>query len=163
MIQWLDDEKQFDSILAEARRCVYIDSGRISTELTRLSFDDAGICTARFNELLQALMKSGDDEECFFIVLRPDPRLYFYGNFMRFPVLRIKRGTSSQTYLSMLNEGPTSSPNDSLGTNWWECLVVSSSRRWFVHALRSDQDNGGHLWVPGEWISQVLAIYPTTR
>jgi len=159
-MHWLEDKSRFENVLLAARTCVYMDSGRLPISLRKLTFDDAGICTGQFADLLQKLMEWSDDDLCSYVVLDPDPVYYFHRLFGKYPVVEIERGTSSTTYLANLNEGPAESPADAVGTNWSECVILPRSERWFVHALMSARDDGGHLWVPPEWIDRVAAIYP---
>jgi hypothetical protein len=156
----MSDKNSFEKTLLEARTCVYIDSGRLPSSLRKLTFDDAEICTLQFADLLQHLLEWSDDESCFYTVLNPDPVYYFHRLFGKYPVVEIKRGIPSGTYLKDLNEGPPESPADAVGTIWSECVIVPVSARWFMHALRSDRDDGAHLWVPADWVSRVEAVYP---
>jgi hypothetical protein len=157
---WFTDKASFEKVFLEARTCVYTDSGRLPTNFRKLTFDDAEICTVPFADLIQQLMKWSGDESCFYIVLDPDPVHYFHRLFGRYPVVEIKRGTTSAAYLKDLNEGPPENPADAVGTIWSECVIVPMSTRWFVHALRSDRDDGAHLWIPADWIDKVEAVYP---
>lgn len=157
---WVEDKNKFEKVFLEARTSVYTDSGRLPTALQRLTFDDAEICTGLFAELLQKLMDWAEDDLCYYVVLEPDPVYYFHRLFGKYPVIEIERGTPSTTYLANLNEGPAESPSDALGTNWSECVILPLSKRWFVHAIRSDRDDSGHLWVPPVWVERVSATYP---
>jgi len=157
---WLTDKNRFEEVILEARTCVYTDSGRLPTSLRKLTFDDAEICTEQFADLLQHLMKWSDDRSCFYTVLTPDPVYYFHRLFGKYPVVEVNRGISSAAYLKDLNEGPPESPADAVGTIWSECVILTTSARWFIHALRSDRDDGAHLWIPAGWVEKVEAIYP---
>jgi hypothetical protein len=159
-MSWLEDKSSFKKVFLEARTCVYTDSGRLPTTLQKLTFDDAEICTHKFADLLQMLMEWSDDDMCSYVVLEPDPVYYFHRLFGKYPVVEIERGIPSTTYLASLNEGPPESPVDAVGTNWYECAILPPSMSWFVHALRSERDDGGHLWVPPHWIERVTAAYP---
>ncbi len=159
-MEWLEEKSRFEELLLVARTCVYTDSGRLPTSLRKLTFDDAEICTVQFANLLQKLMEWSDDHNCFYIVLRPDPVYYFHRLFGKYPIVEVERGIPTSTYLAALNIGPADSPADAVGTNWSECVIVSGSIRWFVHALRSDRDDGAHLWVPPDWGERVEAVYP---
>jgi hypothetical protein len=159
-MHWVEDKSKFENIFLEARTSVYTDSGRLPTSLQKLTFDDAEICTEKFADLLQKLMGWSEDVRCFYIVLDPDPVYYFHRLFGKYPVVEIERGIQPSDYITILNEGPVKNPADALGTNWSECVIFPPSRRWFVHALRSDRDDGGHLWVPVEWVNRVGETYP---
>ncbi|HET9182503.1 MAG TPA: hypothetical protein VFP59_10240 [Candidatus Angelobacter sp.] len=127
--------------------------------MKRLNFDDAQICTNEFAKLLQTLLERSHDATAHYLVLDPDPVHYFYRNFGKYPALEIERGDSSDAYISMLNEDPGGSLADAVGTNWWTCVVVPPSLKWFAHALRSDQDDSGHLWIPSPWVDQICEAY----
>ena len=157
---WVEDKSRFEKVLLEARTCDYTDSARLPTTLQKLTFDDAEICTPKFAELLQKLTEWSDDDLCSFVVLRPDPVYYFHRLFGRYPVVEIKRGTPPAAYLASLNKGPRESPVDAVGINWSECVILPPSMRWFVHALRSERDDSGHLWVPSDWLDRAATIYP---
>jgi hypothetical protein len=159
-MHWIEDRRAFEKVFLEARTCVYIDSGRLPTALQELTFDDAEICAPQFADLLQTLMEWAGDHVARYVVLDPDPVYYFHRLFGRYPVLEIEKGTVATTYLEKLNDGPPESPAHALGTNWCEYVVLPPSIRWFVHALSSDRDDGGHLWVPPEWVEKLAAIYP---
>ena len=131
--------------------CVFIDSRREPTSLDLSVFDDAGICTKAFASSLFRMMKWSNDQTATYLILRPDPVHYFLPQFQKFPALVFDAGDSPEAYIEGLNSDPGESPIDAVGTNWWECVIVPSSLRWFVHALRSDDNNGGHLWAPREW------------
>jgi hypothetical protein len=102
---------------------------------------------------------SGDDE-CSFVVLRPDPVYYFHHFFGKYGALEIRRGASATDYLAALNEGPADSPADALGTNYSEYVIAPPSDQWFLHTIRSVENDGGHLWIPSEWVERVAEVYP---
>jgi hypothetical protein len=126
----------------------------------RLMFDDAEVCTFKFAHLLQKLMEYSGDSTAHYIILDPDPVHYFYRHFRKYPVLEISRGDSVEAYISSLNEDPGDSPADAIGINWWACVLVPPSIKWFIHALRSDRDDSGHLWIPSGYLDRVREIYP---
>jgi hypothetical protein len=162
-MRWIENKVEFDKLFLEARTCVYVDSARYQTTLHRLIFDDAEICTTKFAELLQRLMEWSDDQVARYIVLDPDPVHYFHRHFDKYPALEITRGDSAREYLAFLNADPGNSPADAVGTNWWACVIVPPSSKWFIHALRDSGSNGGHLWVPPEWVEEVAKVYPYAR
>ena len=162
-MRWVEDENDFKRIFLEARTCAYIDSGRQPSSLLRLVFDDSMTVTSRFAELLQDLMARADEKACTYVVLDPDPVHYFFRHFNKYPVVEIARGDGAKDYLRFLNEDPGGSPADAIGTNCWAWVVLSPSLRWFVHALRSSEDNGGHLWIPPEWCLYIREKYHWLR
>jgi hypothetical protein len=159
-MRWVVQESEFTEIFLRSRTCVYIDSGREPTPLIRLTFDDAGIRTEEFANLLQKLMECSRDPNAHYAVLEPDPVHYFYRQFKKYPVAEIAFNDSSDAYLSFLNEDPGGSPADAIGINWSACVVVPPSLKWFVHALRSAEDDSGHLWIPPDWVDETRALYP---
>jgi hypothetical protein len=159
---WVEDKDLFNDAYQRALDCSATDSGRIPTSLQKLIFNDVDILSDAFPFLLQKLLEWSADDECSFVVLRPDPVYYFHHYFGKYPVIKIKRGMKNSEYLAILNEGPPESKADALGIIYREYVFVPPSFRWFVHALRSAEDNGGHLWVPSEWVGEIAVVYPYT-
>lgn len=159
-MRWVNQEAEFKEAFLRAREGVYIDSARIGTALTRLTFDDAEVCTLKFANLLQELMEYSGDSTVYYVVLDPDPVHYFHRHFKKYPVLEISLGDSPESYISSLNQDPGGSPADAIGINWWTCVIVPPSLKWFVHALRSDRDDSGHLWIPTDYLDRVRVVYP---
>jgi len=162
-MRWVQEKDEFDKILLRTRTCAYIDSGRESTTLQRLVFDDAMTCTVVFAEMLHGLMEWSEEPSCNYVVLEPDPVHYFHRLFGKFPAIEIARSDSARTYIEFLNQDPGGSPADAVGTNCWAWVIVPPSIGWFVHALRSDEDNGGHLWIRPEWSAKLHKLYPWLR
>ena len=162
-MRWIIEKDDFEAIRLGAATCKYVDSGRLSTSLQRWIFDDADICTPEFGALLQDLMRFSGDSHYNYVVLNPDPLYYFFHHFHKYPAIEIELGELPKTYLAALSEDPGGSPADAIGVNWWECVIVPPSARWFVHALRDDLDRGGHLWIPPEWSQRVLASFSYLR
>ena len=162
MKNWIEDEKVFSQIYERALGCPVIDSGRYSTSLKKLIFNDVDLLSNALPCLIQKLLEWSEDDGCEFVVLRPDPEYYFHRLFGKYPVIEIKRGMDVAEYLAALNEGPPESIADALGINYYEYVFVPRSFpfRWFIHALRSDRDDGGHLWVPAEWLDKIAVEYP---
>jgi hypothetical protein len=159
-MKWVEEEDMSKASIQRALDCVATDSGRLPTSLQRLKFNDVDLCSDAFAGLLQHLMAWSGDDACSFVVLRPDPVYYFHHFFKRYPVVEVERGMSADEFIAMLNEGPPESRPDALGIIYSEYVVVPPSMVWFVHALRSARDDGGHLWVPTEWLEKVAAVYP---
>ncbi len=159
-MKWLEDQDAFKMLYRRALDCAALDSGRGRMSLLKLIFDDAEICSKVFAELLQRLLELSADDECAFVVLRPDPIYYFHHFFGKYPVVKIKREMNDADYLAILNEGPPDSRADALGIIYSECVFVPPSLRWFIHALRSVENDGGHLWIPSEWVERVSTVYP---
>jgi hypothetical protein len=159
-MNWFEDEKAFKRAYERALDCAATDSGRLPTSLQKLTFNDVDILSDAFAGLIQNLLEWSGDDECVFVVLRPDPVYYFHRFFGRYPVVEITRGMNASEYLLSLNEGPPESRADALGTIYAEYVFAPPSCRWFIHALRSARDDGGHLWIPREWIDRVATVYP---
>jgi hypothetical protein len=159
---WLENKDEFQPIYQLALDCSATDSGRLPTSLQRLTFNDVDLCSDAFAELLQHLLAWSGDALCSLVVLRPDPVYYFHHFFNRYPVVEVEKGMGAEEFIAKLNQGPPDSPADALGINYSEYVVVPPSMRWFIHALRSAEDDGGHLWVPAGWLNKVSAVYPYT-
>jgi hypothetical protein len=159
-MKWIEDEDAFKAMYRRALDCAALDSGRGNTSLRKLTFDDVEVRSTVFAELLQRLLEWSADDGCAFVVLRPDPVYYFHHFFGKYPVVEVTRGMSATDYLATLNEGPPESKADALGIIYSEYVFVPSSLRWFIHALRSVESDGGHLWVPSEWVDRVAGVYP---
>lgn len=159
-MSWLEDEKTFRLAYQRALDCSATDSGRLPTSLRKLTYNDVDVLSNAFASLVQKLLEWSADDGCDFVVLRPDPVYYFQHFFGRYPVVEIKRGMAAPDYLAALNEAPLESRADALGTIYAEYVFAPPSLRWFIHALRSVESDGGHLWIPSEWVDRVMAIYP---
>jgi hypothetical protein len=159
-MRWILEKDEFDQVRLQAHTCKYIDSGCFPTTLHRLVFDDAEMLVPEFCDLVTHLITQSGDKRATFVVLDPDPIHYFWRHFHKYPAIEIKVGDSAKDYLRALNEDPGGSPADALGTNWWECVIVTPSCSWFVHALRDDGDRGGHLWVPEPWTAEIQKFLP---
>ena len=162
-MRWVTAEQEFKKLLIKARMCVFVDSGREQTTLKRLTFDDGELCTIRFAGLLQLLMELSDDTKVYYVVLCPDPVHYFHRHFNRYPVIELTYGDSEEDYLKILNEDPGGSPADALSTNSSMSVILPSSSKWFGHLLKSANDKGGHLWIPLEWVSEIVEKHPFLR
>jgi hypothetical protein len=162
-MRWVLEEEIFREIAAQAHKCVFIDSGRSSTQLRRFIFDDAELLSTEFATLIQNLLAASKDQQAYFLVLSPDPETYFYRHFKKYPLLEIARGDSPKEYIAAMNESPGTSSADALGINSFASVIVPLSGRWFAHLLRSADDNGGHLWIPPDWAPTITAHYPYLR
>jgi hypothetical protein len=159
-MRWITDDKEFESVFLDTQECVFIDSHREPTPLICLEFGDLEIVTDFFASLILKMMRWAGDANAFYVILRPDPILYFYRHFRKYPALEIELHDTAASYLDALNEDPGGSPADAVGTNWWTCVIVPPTRKWFVHVLRSDSSNSGHLWVPSSWTQPLTELHP---
>lgn len=156
----VEDKSEFDKILLEARTCVHIDSRRELTPLQLLFFDDAMLCTEHFLPALKSLMDWSADPATFFVVLQPDPVDNFRRLYGKYPVLEIARSDSTDAYLGALNEDLGDGRGFSLCDLSLTWVIVPPSSKWFIHAIRSNLDDSGHLWVPPERVDRLLAAHP---
>ena len=163
MARWIEEKAEFENVMKCAYTCVYIDSGRETTLLRRLTFDDANILTQPFRQLLTGLMERSAFDKVTYAVLRPDPVHYFRRFFHKFPVVEVKNDDPPEEYLRILNEDPGNSPADAIGINWLEAVIAPASNKWFVHALRDSGDRGGHLWIPEPWMKSISTEFPFLR
>ena len=160
-MRWITQPDQFSRLLVEAKRCAGIGEAGQDDQLVRMVFDSSELCTVAFANLLQKLMRLGQDSTCYYLVLSPDPVAYFSENFKKYPLIEIQSMDSAEEYLGALNEDPGDSPADAIGINWSEYVVVAPSRKWFVRAIRDDWNNtGGHLFVPSQWVDEIAEAYP---
>jgi hypothetical protein len=155
----VEDKAEFEKILLEARTCVFVDSRRDPTPLQLLVFDDAVLCTDCFLPALKSLMERSADPAAYFVVLHPDPVDNFHRLYGKYPVLEIARNDSTEAYLGTLNEDVGDGRGFTLCDLSLTWVVVPPSNKWFIHAMRSADDDSGHLWVPPEWADKVLAAY----
>jgi hypothetical protein len=162
-MRWIKEKAEFEKLLPEAKICKHIDSGREATKLRRLVFDDAAICSSHLANVLQKLLQWSGDALAHFIVLEHEPALFFHRLFDKYPVFEVNFGGSPQAYLAFMNEMLGDNPANSISTLWWECVIVPPSRKWFIHALRSSENNGGHLWIPKGWTQNVIDAEPSFR
>jgi hypothetical protein len=159
-MRWVTDLERAKQILLQAGTCKLVDNRRVATSLQCISFDDAGTCTTEFGAFLHRLMQLSADEMCHYVVLDPDPKHYFLHHFKKYPIIEIRSEDTLDQYIASLNEDPGGSPPDAIGTNCYEWLIIPQSHLWFVHCLRSNNDSGGHLWLPERWIEDARAAYP---
>jgi hypothetical protein len=156
----VENETEFHKIVLEARTCVHIDSRRVSTSLHLLVFDDGMLCADYFLAALRSLMGWSGDPSAYYVVLDPHPVDSFYRPYKKYPVLEIARGDAADAYLGALNEDVGDGRGFSLSDLSLTWVIVPPSNKWFIHAIRSDQDDSGHLWVPSEWVDKLLAAHP---
>jgi hypothetical protein len=154
------DKAEFDRVLLDARTCEYVDSRRAPTPLQLLVFDDVALCSDHFLRALEDLMDWSADADAYFVVLRPDPIDNFYRLYKKYPVLEIARNDSTEAYLGGLNKDVGDDSVFSLSNLCMTWVIVPPSNKWFIHAIRSDQDDSGHLWVPPGWVHKLVAAHP---
>ncbi len=156
----VQDEDEFHKILLEARTCVHIDSRRVPTLLHLLVFDDAMLCADYFLAALKSLMEWSADNAARFVVLEPHPVDNFHRLYGKYPVLEISCSDSIEAYSAAMNEDVGDGRGFTLCDLSFTRVVVPPSNKWFIHAIRSDADDSGHLWVPPGWVDKLLAAHP---
>jgi hypothetical protein len=160
MSEWIQSSQQFKDLQKRAGDCKLIDSRRrVRPDLVCLVFDDADLRTKDFVRALNTLLRLGDDVSCTYLVLDPDPLNYFQRHFGKYSALRFESPIVPEDFLARLSEDPGDSPADALGVNWWECVIIPSSSPWFIHCLRDTFDQGGHLWIPCAWETELVRTY----
>jgi hypothetical protein len=160
-LHWIYDSRIYENIALNADKLMVSYPSEPAKKFSRLLFDSEELCTRPFFELLKTLMTCSSDTICHYLVIDPDPRNYFKRHFNKYPLVEIDILDTIENYLMMLNEDPGFSPADAIGTNWSEYLIIPPSKLWFIRAVRDDSSNhGGHLWIPKDWQSNILNIYP---
>jgi hypothetical protein len=89
-----------------------------------------------FLALLRRLMESSLDSKTNLIVLEPDPETYFYRHFGRFGALEIPVDESWERYRAGMQNGPPSSPADSLAVNSFVLAWFPPSMQWMIWGER---------------------------
>lgn len=108
-------------------------------------------------------MQMAGDLRAYYIVLSPDPVHYFYHHFKKYPVIKISYRDSADDFLALMKADPGGSPADAVRTNWSESVIFVPGGKWFSRLLQSADDNGEHLWIPGDWVDRVTASHPSLR
>lgn len=158
-MRWISDKKEFDRIFLEAMTCVFIDSGREDTILKRLTFDNYNLCTDLFGSLLKDLMKWTSEEVIYFSILSPDPVDYYQRHFNIYPCIEIIPDDFPDNFIENLSKPLGNDSAEALGIIYNSFVIAPSSLAWFVHALRSSNDRGGHLWLPAVLRNKVVHEY----
>jgi hypothetical protein len=159
-MRWIDDVDEFKRVHLEARRCVFIDSGREETTLQRLEFDDAELQSDEFFGLIKMLMQWASDTTATYVVLDPDPVYFFRDQFGKYPAIELFETDSGTIFLETLNRELNGNAAAAIGVNYREFAIFSPSQSWFVHAMQSPGQRGGHLWVPSGWMERIRKVYP---
>lgn len=158
-MQWISDKEEFHEIFLEAMTCVFIDSGREDTHLKRLSFDNYNLRTKKFCFLLKSLMEWTNEQSVYFTVLSPDPVDYYQRRFQTYPCIKVEQNDFPDAFLNAINQPLGNEVGEDLSTNYRSFVIAPSSLTWFVHALRSSNDRGGHLWLPAVLRNKVVHEY----
>jgi len=92
-----------------------------------------------FLALLRRLMEASLDSKANLVVLEPDPETYFYRHFGCFGALEIPADESWDGYRAEMQNGPPSSPVDSLAVNSFVLAWFPPSLRWLIWGERSSE------------------------
>lgn len=166
-MEWVIEKQKFEKVLLRAKECASIDSGATPPGLRKLIFDDAQLLTRVFLSMIQFLMEISAETEIYYCVIDPDPELYFYNHFKRYPTVAIRRDESADDFVSVMNEALGGNSAEAIGLNWATSIIAPITPMgpefWFCHLLRSATDNGGHLWIRDEWAHHLLRSYSFLR
>src|SRR6185437_7564690 len=94
---------------------------------------------SEFLVLLRRLMEASLDLKANLVVLEPDPETYFYKHFGYFGALEIQADESWDGYRAEMQNGPPSSPVDSLAENSFVLAWFPPSLRWLIWGERSPE------------------------
>lgn len=135
------DPHQFRSIFA-ALSSAALTAERMPAQIFRTQYDRFRFLefdrfpNPEFLALLRRLMEASLDSKTNLIVLEPDPETYFYRHFDRFGALEIPVDESWDRYRAEMQNGPPSSPADSLAVNSFVLAWFPPSLRWLIWAER---------------------------
>jgi hypothetical protein len=135
-MKWVTSKEEFEKMFLIARTCVHVDSGRQTTTLHRLVFDDAQLVTIEFCQLVRNLMRWSNTKNSYYVVLDHDPIYYFHRAFGKYPMLEMSGTDSDEDYLIAMNEDPGGSPADAVGNNWLQSVMFDPSLHWFIFPQR---------------------------
>lgn len=162
-MRWVEEKTEYREIRDMARICVDIDSGRSPTENVKLHFCDLTAINHKFPPLLQDLLMMAREQSCFYMVLDPDPEYFWHDRLGGYPTFEFSRGDSSDEYLKFLSQPIGDNPGGNMADMWYSYAIFPPSRKWFVHTIRSERNDTGHLWVPSEWADGIMKVYPFIR
>jgi hypothetical protein len=92
-----------------------------------------------FLALLRRLMESSLDSKTNLVVVDPDAEIYFHRHFGYFGALEIPADGSWDRYCAEMQNGPPSSPADSLAANSSVLVWFPPSLRWLIWAERQPE------------------------
>jgi hypothetical protein len=154
------DAPELERLLAVSRVCRSVDSAREHTTLRRLAFDDIYFGNKQFAALLQQLLRLSVNKSAYLIVLEPDPIFYFKRLFDKYPAFEIALGDSEQSYLDAINEPYDDNPAEAISNIWSTHMIAPFSMEWFIHSMRSANDDAGHLWIAPENSQAIVDQFP---
>lgn len=163
MVRWIEDKNEYQKMRDLARWCADVDSGRLPTDYTKLYFCDVTSINHVFPTLLQDLLMMARDQSCIYMVLDPDPEYFWHDRLGGYPTFEFSRGDSADEYLKFLNRPFGSNRGDNMADMWYSYVIFPPTRKWCVHTIRSERNDTGHLWIPPEWASGIMKIYPFVK
>lgn len=155
-MRWITDKKEFETFMLDARSCVYIDSGRYDKNLQRLQCDDTLFFAQGGPKLLKTMMEWSELEKIYFTVLDPDPEYFFHDRYGIYPCIEIEKKDIPENFRKAINTPINGDPNNVLNIAYFTYTITSPTIPWFVHAIRSFDGKGGHLWVPKGWPERIF-------
>jgi hypothetical protein len=159
-MRWIQNEKEYRQLRILARTCGQMDSFRLPIDKARLCFCDVTALNERFPPLLQDLLGRALAPSCVYMVLDPDPEYFWRDRFGGYPVFEVSRGDSAEEYFRFLSRPFGKNRADNMADMWFSYAIFPSTLQWFVHTIRSDRDDTGHLWVPPAWESELRDAHP---
>lgn len=99
---------------------------------------DADEIFVDFFERIQNCMQAFGESVWTFAVIDPDPELYFYHHFRKYPIFDVTAADSAEDFRSITTADPGESPADAIAFNGVITVAYPVSQRWVVYA---DQDH----------------------
>lgn len=100
-----------------------------------IDFDD--VMSPDFWIQLEKLIDLSNDSFVMMGVLDPDPVEYYYSEFAYYNWCILQKGTTSDEYWNILEQGPAESPADAILFNSEVVMWLSSSMKWAIWGERS--------------------------
>jgi len=104
------------------------------SKFTFINFDD--IFSEEFFERLTTFLRYNNEDNLTVFVIDPDPELYFYHHFGKYPLMIIPISCSPQEYVSLMFSDPGESSADAIVYNSSRLVIHSSSLRWAIYGSR---------------------------
>lgn len=162
-MRWIEDHTEYERIRLLSRDCVHIDSGRQPVDKTTLYFCDLTAMTKSFPPLLKDLLSRSGDGSCVYMVLDPDPQYFWHDRLGGYPAFEFGTADAADDYSKFLNKPFGANRGGNMVDMWYSYVIFPPSQRWFVHTVRSDRDDTGHLWVPLDWKEDLTSKFPFLR
>jgi hypothetical protein len=98
--------------------------------------------TGDFFEKIKSFLASTGESRWFLAVLDPDPEVYFFRHFGKYPFVEISTGDTFESYRQLLQSDPGDSPADAVAHNSTVAVLYSDSGQWAIYG-----DRDYELWV----------------